>query len=170
MPGRRSGLWSWNVRMRLAVSSTDWIDSRVRSRACRMSVWASRIRRRVGLTFLFYEMPGAGIEPARSLWDLRILSPMRLPVPPPRRASMAQIRAAPDNLDPQRPGTRHAIARVRPCGAATRVLASWITASCRRSGTHMAAGLVEYGHPIAAVYQHCVRGPMTLRAFGASAS
>src|SRR5438309_11762745 len=118
--------------MRLAVSSTDWIDSRVRSRACRMSVWASRIRRRVGLTFLFYEMPGAGIEPARSLWDLRILSPMRLPVPPPRRASMAQIRAAPDNLDPQRPGTRHAIARVRPCAEPPHV--------CWRRGLQRVAG------------------------------
>ena len=84
----RSGLWSWNVRMRSAVSSTEWIDSCVRSRACPISVWASRIRRRVGVTCLFYEMPGAGIEPARSLWDLRILSPMRLPVPPPRRESI----------------------------------------------------------------------------------
>src|SRR5258708_12803937 len=29
-------------------------------------------------------MPGVGIEPTRPLWSLRILSPMRLPVPPPR--------------------------------------------------------------------------------------
>src|SRR3954465_5805293 len=30
-------------------------------------------------------MPGGGIEPTRPFWSLRILSPMRLPVPPPRR-------------------------------------------------------------------------------------
>src|SRR5215204_4153227 len=29
-------------------------------------------------------VPGVGIEPTRPLWSLRILSPMRLPVPPPR--------------------------------------------------------------------------------------
>lgn len=36
------------------------------------------------LQLLDFKVPGAGIEPTRSFWDLRILSPMRLPVPPPR--------------------------------------------------------------------------------------
>src|SRR5688572_5286459 len=43
-------------------------------------------------------MPGVGIEPTRAFWALRILSPMRLPVPPPRltkNSSVSRFRTPP---------------------------------------------------------------------------
>ena len=35
-------------------------------------------------------VPGVGIEPTRPFWDLGILSPVRLPVSPPRPAGPAE--------------------------------------------------------------------------------
>ena len=46
-------------------------------------------KRRTSVLRMGWMVPGGGLEPPQSFWPLRILSPLRLPVSPSRRCSLA---------------------------------------------------------------------------------
>ena len=62
-------------------------DPEERSRATSLEHLVGRLRDSVSLLTSAFQLslvPGVGVEPTRPFWGLRILSPVRLPVPRPR--------------------------------------------------------------------------------------
>jgi hypothetical protein len=67
---------------------------------------STETRRDAGLPALRVLVPGAGVEPARDARPRRILSPMRLPVPPPRRITERPVQGPASCGTSDRPGDR----------------------------------------------------------------